>query len=73
MLFLTAFTLVVFVAEPFAVVGMVFFPVLGLYGLKLGKGDPELDLNDPDTQLFMALGIPATLAIVGLYSFFFPA
>jgi hypothetical protein len=73
MVLLTAFMVFILAADPFSLVSPIFFSVLGLYGLKMGsKDEPEMDLKDPDTMLFLALGAPATLAIVGLLSFYFP-
>jgi hypothetical protein len=70
MVFLTAFFMVLVVAAPFLVVGIIFVPILGLYGLKLSRNGPEMDLRDPDLQLFLWLGVPAALALVGLLSLY---
>ena len=73
-LFLTALFIVVLVAIPFSFVGIVFFPVLQLYGLKFSsRTEPEMNLKDPDTKLYLALGIPASLAAVALLSLYFAA
>ena len=65
--FLTA--LLVVIAAPLTILGIIFMPILGLYGLKFSsRKEPDMDLRDPDIQLFLFLGIPATLAAVGLFS-----
>lgn len=70
-LLLTTLFILVATASPLFVIGIVFAPVLALYGIKVfDRSDPELDLRDPDTKLFLSLGIPATWVTIGLLSFF---
>ena len=66
---LTALVILLVVATPFSFIGVIFVGIVGLYGLKFSsRRELEMDLRDPDTQLFLFLGIPMTLAIVGLLS-----
>src|SRR5262245_9377187 len=68
---LTALIMVLLVVFPAMLLGMLFLPVLGVYGLKFSdRKEPEMDLHDPDTRLFLFLGIPATLATVGLLALY---
>ena len=72
-LLLTALLLIFLAAMPFTLIGVLFVPILGLYGLRYSsRSEPEMDLRDPDTRLFLALGVPAALATVGLLSLYFP-
>src|SRR5215813_11013152 len=52
MLFLTALLIVLLAAFAFALIGIHLLSVLGLYGLRFSDRRSEMDLRDPDTQLF---------------------
>lgn len=54
----------VFLAAGIPSVGFVFIPVLKLYGIKESKDSPDVDVRDPDTQLFLLFSIPLTLALI---------
>jgi len=45
------------------VIGFVFVPIFGVYAR-----DAERVLHDPDSQLFLTLGVPLALAVVALLS-----
>ena len=64
-----AFLLLILVASPFLLVGLIFLPLLELYGLKLDSSDkPELDLANPLNWFLLVLAILAALAIIALVS-----
>jgi hypothetical protein len=63
----SAVVILLVVVNPFIIGGFIFGPLLGLYGLKFSRRDePEMDLRDPDVQLFLTAGIPIALVIVAL-------
>ena len=58
---------IVLMGAPLSVIAVIFMPVLSLYGLKMfSRDEPELDLRDPDTVLFLSLGLVATVVMVGI-------
>jgi hypothetical protein len=69
-LFLAALLMVFMAVCPFLLIGLVFLPVFQLYGLKIdSKDEPDMDLHNAGTQLFLKIGMAATLALVIALSF----
>ena len=46
------------------IIGLAFYPILTLYGIKNSKDSPDVDVRDPDTQLFLLFSIPLTLVVI---------
>ncbi len=55
---------VIFLAAAIPIVGLAFYPILTLYGIKESKDSPDVDVRDPDTQLFLLFSIPLTLVVI---------
>lgn len=71
MLLMVGLLVVLATAEPLFFVGIVFAPVVALYGVKIfDRADPELDLHKPGARLFLSVGIFATWIAIGLLSHF---
>jgi hypothetical protein len=71
MLLMAGLFVVLATAEPLLFVGIVFAPVVALYGVKVfDRTDQEFDLKKPGTRLFLSMGIFATWVTIGLLSHF---
>ncbi len=66
-----AFLILLLIANPLVPLDCFFEPILRLYGLKFcSRDEPDMDLDEPDTQLFLLLGISLALGIVALLSLY---
>jgi hypothetical protein len=68
---ITGLLVLVGAANPLFLPGILLIPLVLLYGIKWERNDPDLDLREPDAQLFLAGGMCAWIFTIGLLSILF--